>query len=94
MRRGEAEHHLGHNPLAGLMILTLLSVILGLAVSGWLMGTDAYFGVEWVEELHEALSAGLQGLVAVHVLAALLMGRKLRQPLIRAMITGYKRSPG
>jgi cytochrome b len=76
------------------MILTLLSVILGLAVSGWLMGTDAYFGVEWVEELHEALSAGLQGLVAVHVLAALLMGRKLRQPLIRAMITGYKRSPG
>lgn len=94
MRRGEADNHLGHNPLAGLMILTLLSVILGLAVSGWLMGTDAYFGVEWVEELHEALSVGLQGLVAVHVLAALLMGRKLRQPLIRAMITGYKRSPG
>ena len=43
---------------------------------GWLMGTDAYFGVEWVEELHEALSAGLQGLVAVHVLAALLMGER------------------
>ena len=55
---GRADNHLGHNPLAGLMILTLLSVILGLAVSGWLMGTDAYFGVEWVEELHEALSAG------------------------------------
>lgn len=91
LRRGEPEIHLGHNPLAGLMILTLLSLLLALAVSGWLMGTDAYFGVEWVEELHEGLANGLQGLVALHVLAALLMGRKLRQPLIRAMVTGYKK---
>jgi cytochrome b len=55
------------------------------------MGTDAYFGVEWVEELHVGLANGLQGLVALHVLAALLMGRKLRQPLILAMVTGYKK---
>ena len=91
LRRGEPETHLGHNPLAGLMILTLLSLLLALALSGWLMGTDAYFGVEWVEELHEGLANGLQGLVALHVLAALLMGRKLRQPLILAMVTGYKK---
>jgi cytochrome b len=91
LRRGEPETHLGHNPLAGLMIMTLLSLLLALALSGWLMGTDAYFGVEWVEELHEGLANGLQGLVVLHVLAAVLMGRKLRQPLIQAMVTGYKK---
>ena len=41
--------------------------IAGLAFTGWLYTTDAYWGSEAVEDLHRALAWGLLALVAVHV---------------------------
>ncbi len=91
LRAGRPEAHEGHNPLGALMMLALLALVLSLGLTGWMQGLDAFWGDEWLEELHEGLAASLQGLVLLHVGAALLMSHLERTDLIRAMITGFKR---
>ncbi|MEQ6289572.1 cytochrome b/b6 domain-containing protein [Vogesella sp. GCM10023246] len=80
----------GHNPLGALMMFALMGLVLSLGVSGYLMGTDAYFGEDWLEELHEALANTLLAAVGLHALAAIVMSRIERVNLVRAMITGIK----
>jgi cytochrome b len=87
---GAPEHHWGHNPLGALMVFALLAMVLALGLSGWLQTTDAYWGVEWVQELHEALAEGLLWLAGLHAASALVMGRIERTRLIKAMVTGTK----
>lgn len=87
---GEVPAHTGHNPLGALMMLTLMVMVLGLGLTGWLQGTDAFWGVDWVQELHEGLAAMLVWLAALHAAAALVMGRIERTRLIKAMVTGVK----
>jgi cytochrome b len=89
--RGREPRHLGHNPLAALMILTLMALIAGLGVTGWMMGLNAYWGEAWLQELHEFMSNALLALVTVHVLAAVYESVKHRENLIWAMVTGRKR---
>jgi cytochrome b len=67
-------------------------LILLLGGSGWLQGTDAFFGEEWLMELHEVLANGLLLAAGLHAAAALVMGRLERVGLVRAMITGVKQS--
>ena len=81
---------LGHNPLGGLMMLTLMGLVLSLGLTGYLMGTDALDGEEWLEELHEFLANTLYLAAVVHVMAAWVMGKIERVNLIKAMITGRK----
>nr|WP_294864037.1 cytochrome b/b6 domain-containing protein [uncultured Pseudogulbenkiania sp.] len=93
LRQGRDDHHPGHNPLGALMMLALMALVLALGVTGYLMGTDAYWGEEWLENLHEALANTLTACVGLHVLAALLMSRLSRVNLVRAMVTGIKVRP-
>ena len=88
--REEPEHHWGHNPLGGLMVLVLMAMVLAVGTTGWLQTTDAFWGVEWMQELHEALADGLIPLVGLHAAAALVMGRIERTRLVKAMVTGIK----
>lgn len=81
----------GHNPLGALMMLALLAVVLALGASGWLQTTDAFWGEEWLQELHEELAEALLGLAGVHVAAALLMSVVERTNLVAAMVSGIKR---
>jgi cytochrome b len=90
---GKPQHHLSHNPLGALMALALWLLILALAVSGWLMRVDAFWGEDWPQELHTYLSAALQVCVGAHILAAIVMSVWTRENLIRAMLTGVKRDP-
>lgn len=92
VRQGQHPQHLGHNPVAAVMMLGLMLLILLLGVSGWLQGTDAFFGEEWLMELHEVLANGLLLAAGLHAGAALVMGRLERVGLVRAMITGVKQS--
>lgn len=87
------EQALGHNPLASLMVITLWGVVIGLAVTGYMMGTDVWFGEEWLEETHEVLANSLYLLVPVHVIAAIVMSYWQKSNHIAAMLTGYKRLP-
>ncbi|WP_302174727.1 cytochrome b/b6 domain-containing protein [uncultured Hydrogenophaga sp.] len=88
--QGQLPEHTGHNPLGALMMLALMSLVLGLGLTGWLQGTDAFWGVEWVQELHEGMAETLVWLAALHAAAALVMGRIERTRLVKAMFTGVK----
>lgn len=93
LRTGRPSHTLGHNPLGALMMLTLWSLILALAVSGWMSRLDAFWGEDAIKEIHAVLADSLIALVAVHVVAALAMSRLHRENLVLAMVTGRKRVP-
>lgn len=80
----------GHNPLGAIAMLLLMALVLALAFTGWLQGTDRFWGDEGLEELHEGLAAALLWLAGLHATAALVMGRLERTRLIKAMITGVK----
>ena len=91
---GRERRYLGHNPAGGLMILALISCMAALCLTGWLYTTDAFWGVEWVEETHEALANTLLALVGLHVAGVIIAGLRHRENLVRAMLTGRKRAPG
>ncbi|WP_051180418.1 cytochrome b/b6 domain-containing protein [Caballeronia insecticola] len=92
LAQGKPMHHVSHNPLGGLMALFLWSLILALAVSGWIMRLDMFWGEDWPQEIHTRLSVAVEVCVCVHVAAAVLMSLWTRENLIGAMVTGWKRS--
>lgn len=83
--------YLGHNPAGGVMIVALLSVLIGISVTGCMMTTDAFWGAKWVEEVHEALAYSMLGLIALHVLGVVVSGLMHRENLVKAMLAGHKR---
>jgi cytochrome b len=92
--RMKARRYLGHNPAGGMMVAGLLLAIVGISLSGWMMTTDAYWGVGWVEELHEAAAFTALGLVALHVGGVIVASFEHGENLVRAMVIGRKRAPG
>src|SRR4051794_38450743 len=91
---GREARYLGHNPAGGLMILGLIVTMAAVSTTGWMMTTDTYWGVEWIEHVHEALASVMLALVSVHVLGVLVASLRHRENLVAAMISGRKRSPG
>jgi cytochrome b len=87
-----APRYLGHNPAGGAMVVALIVMLIGTCTTGYMMTTDAYWGAEWVEEVHEALANLTVGLVVVHVLGVLVASFEHRENLVKAMITGRKRT--
>ena len=92
--RGDAPRHIGHNPLGAWMIVALLVAAALAAGSGWLYITDRFWGVEWVEEMHETLADLLLVLAAVHVAGVVMESRRSRENLVAAMVHGNKRAAG
>ena len=84
------ERFVGHNPLGGYMILALIAATLVVTLSGWLYTTDAYWGVEWVVELHNAATIGLIVLVVLHLGGVLFASRRHGENLVGAMVFGRK----
>ena len=87
---GTSEHHWGHNPLGALMVFALLAMVLMLGLTGWMQTLDAFWGAEWLMELHEGLGEWLLPMVGLHAGATILMGRIERTRLVKAMVTGVK----
>ena len=88
--RNEAPRHIGHNPAGAVMMLALMALVLSLGATGYLMTTDAFFGEEWLEEIHEGLSNILIGSVILHVGAALFESWKHGENLVASMAHGRK----
>ena len=94
-----AKRYIGHNPAGGAMVIALLLAITGISVSGYMMEMDAFWGEEWVEDLHEVLVNLTLGLVALHVIGVLVASFEHKENLIfehkenliKSMITGKKR---
>ncbi len=84
--------YVGHNPAGAAMIVLLLVLLTTVGMTGWMMGLDAFWGVAWVETMHEITANVLIGAVALHVIGAIVESARHRENLPLAMITGYKRA--
>jgi cytochrome b len=91
---GKEARYLGHNPAGGVMVMALIAATATTALTGWMMTTDAYFGVEGVENAHGLVAHGLLVLVLIHVGGVILASVRHRENLIGAMVTGRKREAG
>lgn len=89
--RLRARRYLGHNPAGGAMVLALIAMLAATCTTGFMMTTDAYWGVDWVEETHE-LAANLSiVLIGLHLVGVFVASAEHRENLVTAMITGRKR---
>ena len=88
----KAKRYLGHNPAGGAMVIALLLMISGIVITGYMMTTDAYWGIEWVEDTHKVLVYSTLGLILLHIAGVVLASLEHRENLVRAMITGKKRA--
>lgn len=97
--RGRSDGGRGHNPLGGLSVLALLSLLLLQAVSGLFNSDDVFFSGPLYyaasSSLRDAMGVvhglafdGLIALVCLHILAVLYHQLRLKQPLLQAMIRG------
>ena len=93
LKSGTRDDHPGHNAIGAVMMLILLALVIALGITGYMQGTDAFWGEEWVQELHESLASTLIACAGLHALAAIIMGRIERTNLIGAMISGVKKRP-
>lgn len=93
MLRGREGRYIGHNPAGGAMVVALLVMMTVTGVTGWMGTLDAFWGYEWVEELHEGVANGLLLMVAIHVAGVLFASFRHGENLVRAMISGSKRAP-
>lgn len=90
MAKGRERRYLGHNPAGGAMIVALLLTLAAITGTGVMMGMDAYFGEEWVEDVHEVLANFLILLVLLHIGGVVLASRRHKENLVKSMVTGLK----
>ena len=75
------------------MVIMLLATLIVICISGVMMTTDAFWGVKWVDRLHETASTIALVLVALHVGGVIFASIEHGENLVRAMIIGRKRTP-
>lgn len=90
---GRHRLHVGHTPLGALMIYNLIFSLLMIVLSGYLMTTDMFWGVEWPEELHEAFVNWVEFCAVLHIAAVYYESRRSGINLPKAMVTGTKAIP-
>lgn len=88
---GRARDYVGHNPAGAVMMLALMALLAVVAVTGIMTTTDTFWGVAWVEGLHEAAAEAIIPLALVHAAVAILESLFGRVNLVAAMVTGRKR---
>ncbi|HLW90948.1 MAG TPA: cytochrome b/b6 domain-containing protein [Roseiarcus sp.] len=86
------QRYVGHNPAGGAMVIALFLAITATSVSGWALTTDAFWGVTWMQRLHDGLARGLLLMVCAHLAGVILASFRHRENLIAAMINGRKRA--
>ena len=89
------KRHLGHNALGGLAVFLLLLTTGFIVVSGLFSGEEEMrgplsgYGPD-LSDAHEVAFRVLQALVVIHILGVIFETVKARDPLVRAMIRGWK----
>lgn len=93
LKREKDAPHESHNPLGALMVYNLLASLAVITATGIAMRTDMFWGVEWVEEVHEVVVNWLLISVGLHVAGVVFETRRSGVNLVRAMVTGWKVLP-
>lgn len=82
----DGPRYAGHNPGAAAAIFLILALVLGLAVTGLMMGG----GNESVEDLHEVLAWSLLGAVGLHLAGLVWHTVRHREKVALSMVDGHK----
>ena len=104
----QSKRYLGHNPAGGWMIILLLIMLTLISITGVLLyGADEHAGPlagvmagagkdveEMLEGLHEFCANFTVFLVAIHLTGVIMESVLHKENLVRAMVTGWKRSEG
>jgi cytochrome b len=80
----------GHNPLASWVYIMIWTLVGLLGISGFMMSLDAFWGAQWLEDLHDKLSTALKLLVLMHLLGLILDSYKHKRKTWLGMISGKK----
>ncbi|MGO4916518.1 cytochrome b/b6 domain-containing protein [Pseudogemmobacter sp. W21_MBD1_M6] len=86
MLTGREARYLGRNPAGGAMIIALLTTLASIGATGYMMGMDAYFGVESVENSHKTLVNCALALITLHVSGVVFSSLRHREILVVSMI--------
>lgn len=89
----QPKRHLGHNPLGGVAVFLLLTVVASLVVTGLFSEDGGPLAGMWgmeLSDLHEPLFRVLQVLVVLHVIGVMVESWKAKDALTPAMFTGRK----
>lgn len=89
--QGTERRMLGHTPLASIMMLTLMALLIGTCLTGWMTTLDAFFGDKWLKQLHGLIANIIMILAFAHAGAALVESWRHKENLVWAMMTGRKR---
>lgn len=79
----------GHNPGSAVAIFIMLTLVLGLAATGFMLGR----GNEGVKEIHEVLAYAMVAVVIGHILGVALHTIVHRENLTAGMVHGRKNAP-
>lgn len=93
LSRGDKTVHLSHNPLGALMVYNIWLTVLLLGITGYMMGTISFFGIDWVEEAHEMAFNWLVFSIILHIGGVMFDTWRTGVPIVSAMINGKKRIP-
>ncbi len=93
MPSGDRTVHLSHNPLGALMVYNIWTTLLVIGTSGYMMGTLKFFGIAWVEQVHELAYDWLLISIVGHIVGVIFDTCRSGVPLVQAMLHGRKRIP-
>jgi cytochrome b len=91
LRRGDAPRHAGHDPLGLWMVWLLWTLVLLLGLTGWISRLDAFWGDDFVHDLHAWLADALLVSVVLHLCGVATMSWHWRENLPAGIFFGRKR---
>lgn len=86
---GRKEQYAGHNPGSAYAIFAMFALMLGLAVTGVMLGR----GNKGVKDVHEVLASAMIVVAGVHVLGVIVHTLRHHENLTAGMVHGRKSVP-